>query len=194
MPMSKGMHLTRENRKVIERGLYEEVSCRGIAAMIDVSPSTVSREVRQNRHVSERPRRPGAKLAVRCARYRDCEASATACKGCPTAYTSCRNCRTHSCIDTCPDYVRKMCPVTESWPYVCPSACQKRGRCGYPKCSYDAARADDTYRSRLRDSRSGAGVTADELAGMDALVTPLVRQGQSFEAIWPHTPTSFPWA
>jgi IS30 family transposase len=77
-----------------------------------------------------------------------------------------------------------MCKATESWPYVCPQGCRKRAFCGYPKCSYGAGDAHDAYLSRLKSSREGIGVSAKELEAMDALVTPLVKQGQSFEAIW----------
>ena len=76
-----------------------------------------------------------------------------------------------------------MCPRTESWPYVCPSGCAKRAHCGFPKCSYRADLADGSYRDRLVSSREGIDATEAELAELDAKVTPLVRQGHSFEAI-----------
>lgn len=77
-----------------------------------------------------------------------------------------------------------MCPVAERWPYACPAGCAKRAHCGFPTCSYDARSAHEAYRARLSSSRSGISLTEEELAEMDALVTPLVRQGQGFEAIW----------
>jgi IS30 family transposase len=184
MPESKGKHLSKENREVVEAGIRDGDSARKIAKRMDVSASTVTREVRQNRTIRENRPVRDARLSIRCAGQRDCQASGTACEKCSTRLTTCKMCRTRSCIDTCPDYERTMCPVTESWPYVCPVRCPKRAHCGFPKCAYDAGDAEHSYRGRLRSSREGIGVTAAELKAMDELVAPLVRQGQSFEAIW----------
>ena len=41
MPASKGKHLTKENREVIEFGIKNKDSARTIAKRIDVSPSTI---------------------------------------------------------------------------------------------------------------------------------------------------------
>lgn len=77
-----------------------------------------------------------------------------------------------------------MCPTTEKWPYVCPDGCPKRSRCTYPKCRYSAADAHEAYRARLSSSREGIDLTDGELDAMRGVVAPLVKKGQSFEAIW----------
>lgn len=184
MPRVKGKHLSKENREVIEEGIRDGASARAIARRIDVNASTVTRGVRTNRTMRERKAARGANLSIRCVGYGDCQASGTACGKCSTAFTLCKRCRTRSCIEACPDYRRKMCPQTESWPYVCPEKCAKKAHCGYPRFSYDARAANDAYRGRLVSSREGIDVTPEELEAMNALVSPLVRQGQSFEAIW----------
>lgn len=179
----KSKHMSRENREVIESGLKAGDSARRIAARIDVSPSTVVREVRRNRTVREPSRNPKARLSVRCARYRDCERVGEACEGCATGVTRCKDCRTHSCIETCPSFELRMCPTTEAWPYVCPEPCPKRRSCTFPKCTYRADLADGSYRARLASSREGIGLTEEQLADLDSRVAALVRQGHSFEAI-----------
>jgi len=63
MSTSKGSHLTKGNREVIEKGVLDAISCRKIATMIDVSPSTVLREVRANRTIIEKWCRPGSNVA-----------------------------------------------------------------------------------------------------------------------------------
>lgn len=176
--------LTVDQREVISHGIHGSWSARKIASAIGVSPSTVTREVKANRTVTERGRRAAARLSVRCARYRDCGRVGTACPGCSSSRTRCRQCRTRDCTLSCPDYERRMCPETERWPYVCPPACPRRARCSYPKCSYDAARAEAAHRARLSESRAGVAVSEEELARMVAVVAPLLRRGQSFEAIW----------
>ena len=179
----KRKHMDKDSRVAIEEGIGNGDSCRTIANAAGVSPSTVTREVRANRTVTERPRRDGAKLSVRCARYRECGHVGRACKGCKSAYVRCKNCRTHSCIDTCPDFVLKMCPITQAWPYVCPKPCPKSRSCGYPKVRYRAEEAQAAHGARLSSSRSGLDLTDGQLAAINAVVAPLVRQGHSFEAI-----------
>lgn len=56
--------------------------------------------------------------------------------------------------------------------------------CGHPTIFYDGRSADELARRRLSESRAGLGVSAQQLADMDSLVTPLVRKGQSPGAIW----------
>ena len=180
---SKGKHMDKDNRVTIEEGIRNGDSCREIARSVGVSPSTVSREVKANRTVVERRRTPGAKLSVRCALYRGCERVGSACPGCGSAWVECRHCRTRSCIDSCPDFELAMCPETGSWPHVCPPSCRKRPHCTWPRVRYRAEEAQAAYEGRLRDSRSGIDLTEEELERLNSRVAPLVRRGQSFEAI-----------
>lgn len=182
--MSKGKHLSIENREVIEQGIVNGDSARKIAKRIGVVASSVTREVMKNRTIRDIKARKGANLAIRCIHYQQCQCTGTACKKCSTRYTSCKRCRTHQCINVCPKFERKMCPNTQKWPYVCPDKCSKRAYCGYPKCSYCAEDADKAYRKRLVETRLGINCTEEELKRMQELIKPLVKQGQSFEAIW----------
>ena len=184
MPRSSGKHLSIEARQVIEEGIREGRSAGEIARRVGVSPSTITREVKANRTLREKKGRPGANLSVRCARRPDCARAGTACERCASRLTMCRDCRARQCILSCPDFERRKCPATERWPYVCPGGCPKRGWCTLPKASYRAADADAAYRERLSSSRSGVSVDEGQLAAMDALVSPLVRRGHSFGAIW----------
>ena len=61
---AKGKHITKETRERIEAGIAAGDSARSIARDVGVSPSTVTREVRNNRTVREPARNPKAKLAV----------------------------------------------------------------------------------------------------------------------------------
>lgn len=184
MPRQSGRHLSIEARQEIEEGIRDGRSAGEIARRVGVSPSTVTREVKANRTFRYKKARPGANLSVRCARRGDCSRAGTACEGCPTRLTMCRDCRTRQCVFSCPGFERRACPATERWPYVCPGGCPKRGWCGFPKASYRAADADAAYRERLSSSRSGVSVDEGQLAAMDAVVSPLVRKGHSFGAIW----------
>lgn len=176
-------HMGKNSRVSIEEGVRAGKSCRSIALSLNVSPSTVSREVRNNRTVVEPPRRDGAKMGVRCARYRECQVVGGACGECKSLYVRCKDCRTRSCIDSCPGFVPRMCEKTERWPFVCPGGCPKRRRCNLPKCRYRAEEAQAARDSRLVSSRRGVDATEEDLARINAIVAPLVRRGWSFEAI-----------
>ena len=115
--MRKGKkHMDKDSRVSIEEGIYGGKSCRSIALSLNVSPSTVSREVEANRTVVEPPRKPGAKLGVRCANYRDCRMVGGACGECKSRYVLCKDCRTKSCIDACPSFELRMCERVGKWP------------------------------------------------------------------------------
>ena len=177
-------HLSKENREVIEDALRSGKSARHIATMIDVAASTVTREVSTNRTIREAKRKRGANLAVRCQHYSECNKSAFACENCSTRLTTCKHCKTRNCIDTCPDFKLKMCPTTLEWPYICPQDCPKARGCTYPKCRYSAYEADEKYKKRLVSSREGVDISPAELEEMKEIIVPLIKQGQSFEAIW----------
>lgn len=184
MARTTNKHMSIEDREVIEEGIKRGDSARKIAGKIGVSASTVIREVENNRVVREKKSLRKANLAVRCIHYSDCQASGSACEKCSTRLTTCKHCRTRNCIDACESFVRKMCPATGRWPYTCPEGCAKRGYCGFPKCSYSADAAQKAYEKRLALSRSGIDISDGELKAMKDIVVPLLRQGQSFEAIW----------
>ncbi|MBQ3302649.1 MAG: helix-turn-helix domain-containing protein [Eggerthellaceae bacterium] len=184
MTREKGKHLSKENREAIESGVRNGDSARAIARRIDVSPSTVTREVKAHRTVREKRASQADRASAKCARYASCQASGTACAECSTRFTNCKRCRTRRCWLSCPDFELRMCEETEKWPYVCPGGCPKRGWCALPKCSYDAGDAHGAYKETLSSSRSGICCTQEELDAMNAIVVPLAKQGQSFEAIW----------
>lgn len=185
MPSNKQTHLTKDNREVIENGIIAEESATKIAKRISCPTSTVTREVKRNRSITERKTKVLQKTpSLRCAKRRDCECIGSACGTCQTAFTNCKDCKTRDCTKKCPDFKLTMCPTTEKWPYVCPEKCAKRGQCSYPRVRYRAQEADDSYRVRLADSRSGIAVSAEELESMNEIIVPLVKQGHSFEAIW----------
>ena len=183
MPESKGRHLGQEDRLVVEEGLNSGLSARALSRRLHVSPSTVTREIKANRTV-KMPKRKGVKPSTRCSHYKDCQSSGDACEKCSTRLTTCKHCKTRACVDSCKDFALSMCPRTEKWPYICPASCPKRNNCSFPKCSYRAESAQGLYEKRLSESRIGPDITPKELEDAMKIVAPLVRKGQSFEAIW----------
>lgn len=182
--MSSKKHMTEEMRIHIESGIVNGASAQSIARGIGVSASTVTREVLKNRTITEKKSKHQTVSSLRCVHKNECEQLGTACKKCSTQLTLCKNCRTRDCTMVCSKFELVMCPLTTKWPYVCPSNCCKRRYCSYPKCSYSASRAHKAYQDRLSESRSGIAVEEDELAFINNLICPLIKKGQSFEAIW----------
>ena len=52
------------------------------------------------------------------------------------------------------------------------------------KFVYSAKKADSIYRDTLIGSRNGINMSIQELSRLDAIVSPLVKQGQSPYVIW----------
>ena len=185
MPESKGKHLDKDDRHVIEDGIRDGLSAREIARRLKVSPTTVTREVLTNRTVRP-PKRKDMSASKRCAKFHDCQRHKDVCEVClaDRRTLSCRRCRTVKCFDHCDELELRMCKKTQSWPYVCMCYTYDRDGCALPKCRYSATEADAASLARRADPRKGISVSPDELERMVETIGPLVRQGQSLEAIW----------
>ena len=183
MPEYKNAHLTQANREVIEDGLREGQSASRIAAKINVSKSTVTREVKANR-TCRLPDRRNLRHASLCVHYKECMHVCDVCGKCNMRDQKCRYCRTKDCTAECADFKPIECEFTSRWPYVCTDACHKGSNCPLPKFSYRAAGADAASRTRLSSARTGIDIDPESLGKMVATVKKLLSQGQSPEAIW----------
>ena len=185
MPERPGSHLDYDDRCVIEEGIEAGLSASRIARRLGVSPSTVTREVKANRHG-----RPSKSKAVRparkCANYAECRHSRDVCDSCAQAgrRKSCRMCKLAACADLCPDFAPRVCELLDRWPYLCRCGRAERSRCDLPKYRYDARKAQEYSEARLVHSRTGISISEGELAAMLDTVMPMIRNGLSPEAIW----------
>lgn len=192
MPERKGRHLDCDDRCVIEERVREGRTASSIAEILEVSTSTVTREVRSNRTM--RPcRRKAVRPARKCGNYEACRRKRDVCGKCEQRghRSACRLCTIVDCCEVCDEFEPRVCLRLESWPYVC-DGCEQRGRCDLPKARYDAKRAGEAAAGRRSDSRRGLSVTEEELASMVAVIAPLLKQGLSLEAIWMAHPGEFP--
>ena len=99
------------------------------------------------------------------------------CKRCPKCHTFCK--------DYIPfDY---HCPKTDKAPYVC-NGCPKRSGCRLDKYYYRAVLAQREYKTVLVASRTGINISEEDLAALDATVSPLVKNGQSIYMILQNHP------
>lgn len=189
MPKEKGKFLNFDDRCEIEDRLKEGDSFRSIARALNVSPTTISNEVKRNRVFSD-PRNLTIKAQARCANYSDCR-RVSLCDKCNSKAACCKRCGKHYCFDICRDFEPFRCKKLASAPYVC-NKCKKRGACSFSKARYLASKAQAAHDRRLREAHLGIATTQAELEHMVSLVKKLLTQGQSLEAIWATHGREFP--
>jgi IS30 family transposase len=186
MPKGKGKHLTLADRVRIEQGINNKESFSAIARAIGVAPSTITREVKTNRH-AYMPK--GAKRVNLCAHKGGCVVKGLCEDNC--LQKLCRNCKNQRCTELCLEFEERICPDIERAPYVC-NSCKKMLVCGSKRYTYRAIYANESYEQRLVSTRQGISITPEELSSMTRLVKRLLGQGQSLEAIWATHGDRFP--
>jgi len=183
--MAQNKHLNDADRLEIEHGLRHGLSIKKIAAQIGKHHSTVTREIRARSLVSDK----GAfgRITNRCESRRSCSRRQL-CEDQPDCVKRCSAC--HLCNSMCPDFKEDICAKLQTPPYVC-NGCSQEAQCVLRKRYYLHRPAQKNYRDLLVGAREGANITEDELCALDALVSPLVRQGQSVHHILTNHPDRF---
>ena len=174
--MTKGRHLTKYDRAVIEHMLNKKCSFRAIAHDLDKDPCTISREVKL-RYVI-RKTGAGGRVFNDCRNARYCTQKQLCSNTCTRNCSLCVRCR-----DYCEDYEKMYCPKLSAPPYVC-NGCSDKPRCRLEKHYYYAADAQKDYKSLLEESRSGILKTEEEIRRIDDIISPLIRKGQSPYHVW----------
>lgn len=183
--MATHKHLTDSDRMEIEHGLRHGLSIKKIAAKIGKHHSTVAREICARSVMSDK----GAfgRITNRCVSRRACEKSQL-CMDNPDCLKRCSVCRL--CNRVCPEFREDVCAMLTTAPYVC-NGCGEEARCVLRKRYYLHNPAQKNYRDLLVGAREGANITEDELCALDAVVSPLIRQGQSVHHILTNHPDRF---
>lgn len=168
-------HMNQDNRVVIEKRLDASISFRAIGTEPGKDPTTIAREVKKHRifqvhnTFNEEP--------FRCANAGDCHRKHV-CTPVPFCRRECRHCnKCHSYCKDCVPYDYH-CPLTDKAPFVCNGCSRKKG-CRLNKYYYRAACAHSGYRTIPVESRRGINITEQDLAALDATVSPLFPDGQS---------------
>lgn len=169
-------HLSLQDRILIEKKLDEGLSFRKIARLLEKDPSTISKEIQKHRSFS--PHSPFNQGFNKCAHCRDCKKKDICQIYAPVCKKLCRGCRL--CNSKCPDFIPKSyhCARLDHAPYVC-NSCEHKIGCRLDKSYYRATTANRQYRTVLVEARTGINVSEAELAEIDALISPLIQQGQS---------------
>ncbi|MCM1166057.1 MAG: IS30 family transposase [Ruminococcus sp.] len=101
-----------------------------------------------------------------------------------TCFDPCNNCRDgFDCHAICKDFKPLHCSRLDGAPYVC-NSCENRNFCSKERAIYSAHKADAKSRKRLSEARSSLHISNDEIAALNALITPLILNGQSLNHIY----------
>ena len=174
---------TYEDRLLLQKHLKEGLSFKKIAAILQKDPSTISREVRKY-SVEIATGKPGFSFNA-CKNRITCKIKAPSLCGqdCTRKLNQSVYCRTCRCNEHCPDYVEEVCTVRLHVPYVC-NACPSINKCTLLKTFYDAEKAHLKSHQVISESRSGLSTSEEEIARLNRIISPLVKQGHSIHEIY----------
>lgn len=177
--MSK--YLTYEERLEIAACLKEKQSFGAIGLKLCKDRTTIAKEIKKHSYEQKSGcsgwvynacrHRSSCRLKNICNRETCRRPSAAFCKLCS------------SCNDFCPDFAEEVCVGRFKPPYVC-NGCGKYRKCTLKKTVYDALDAHTASAGRISLARSGILSNEKELSRMDALISPLVKKGQSVHQIY----------
>ncbi len=175
--LTKGNHLSLDDRYYIEEALNQKCLLKEIAKNLGKDPTTISKEIRRNRIVSSRLKQAEY---ISCTNKKDCTQKHICNKSCDQL---CKKCKILNCYRCCPDYAPVKCSNLTHFPHVC-NGCKRIPICHIEKQHYRAKVADANYHELLKSSREGVDITSHELTKLDNLISPLILKGQSLTHIF----------
>ena len=174
---------TYEDRLSLQKYLKEGLSFKKIAAQLHKDPTTVSREIRKY-SVDIATGKPGYSFNT-CKNRFSCKIKAPSLCGeeCTRKGSLNMPCRTCRCNAHCPGFVEEICAVRTHVPYVC-NACPSIAKCTLLKTFYDAEKAHLKSHQVIAESRCGLSTSEEEIARLNRIISPLVKQGHSIHEIY----------
>lgn len=173
--------LSYEDRLIISQRIQENASFGAIAKELGKDRTTIAKEIRKYSY-DKKSGRPGypynpCKYRNSCKAKKICGAN-----GCThqSAYkcSLCSECTFH-----CPDFEEEICSVKRKPPYVY-NGCRELPRCTLLKRIYDPADAHEMAHKTISESRTGILSNESDIARINKLITPLVKNGQSLHQIY----------
>lgn len=159
--------------------MNEQHSLKEIAKKLSKDPTTISKEIKRNRHLSGKKRTVGP---ATCSARKYCQVKGICYDDCDSL---CKKCQMTNCYKICPEYQVKQCPRLERFPHVC-NGCEQIIPCKRAKFKYRAKVAYTQYEEDKSQSRQGIFLSKEELDTLDDLISPLVLKGQSLAHIYAH--------
>lgn len=170
-------HLTLKDREYIYEALNEGRSFKDIARFLCKDPTTISKEVKLHRSMNTWNKGSFNNPQNFCVKRFHCRKTNV----CDKLFLCDRKCRScHKCNQVCKDFERETCKRLDKAPFVCNGCDKPRHKCTVPvKYDYDPLFAHRKYEEKLSSSRQGINRTRAEIHRIDAVIKPLVSQGQS---------------
>lgn len=149
----KNVHLSLEDRKIIQDGIENELTKVEIAKRIGKDPTTVSKEIKNRRKL--KPRNP-FNNPITCTKFKQCGI----------------------CHGKCSEYEEIKCLRRDRKIGAC-NLCPNSSKCRLDKYFYYAKQAHENYLYTLSDSREGINLTTKEMFEIIDIIKPLLKKGQS---------------
>lgn len=150
---NKNLHLTVQERIIIEKGIENGSTKAAIALTIGKDKSTVGKEIKKHRELVHK-----SSYKINCANMKNCS-------------------HNHVC-DNCVDFKPFTCNRRDRSPGAC-NGCSKYTYCRYDKYRYKADFSHKKYREDLVDSRTGINMSYEECKAMADIIVPLIKAGHS---------------
>ena len=150
---NKNLHLTVQERIIIEKGIENGSTKAAIALTIGEDKSTVGKEIKKHRELVHK-----SSYKINCANMKNCS-------------------HNHVC-DNCADFKPFTCNRRDRSPGAC-NGCSKYTHCRYDKYRYKADFSHKKYREDLVDSRTGINMSYEECKAMADIIVPLIKAGHS---------------
>lgn len=176
--MNKNRHLTQGERILIEQRLLTKESFQSIGRELGKDPTTIAKEIRN--HILFRKTGCYGRYFNDCLIRKDCAVRHLCGNG--NCNRLCGFCNAHPCSSLCKDYRQETCLRLSKPPYVC-NGCEHRKACTLEKRIYSAAHAQKEYEAVRSESRQGIQLTEQEALRLNALISSLLRKGQSLHHI-----------
>ena len=161
-------------RVTIQQGLNNGMKVSDIAKQLDVSPSSVKREIERNREYIE-------SSGNDCIDRKKCQ-ERNACKKKCNHYL-CKHCKTFDCYDGehCTNYIKGYCErLISKAPHVC-NGCKSIQSCTYEKYVYKAGIANKNAHQAQQDKICPFHASDEKIKQIDELISPLIKNGMSPE-------------
>ncbi len=164
MNMKKGLEqLNLKQRVQIETLLKEKESLSEIAEEMNLSRQTIYREILRNSYTESKDTfivRPSCIHFLECAKGN----------------------KKLQCPSNCVKYNPGRQKCLKKYPFVC-NYCRKRGVCKHLHYYYEADRASNMYHTRLNEANAQPKTDERTIKEVNKIISPLVKKGQSVEAI-----------
>lgn len=150
---NKNLHLTVQERIIIEKGIENGSTKAAIALTISKDKSTVGKEIKKHRELVHK-----SSYKINCSNMKNCS-------------------HNHVCVN-CADFKPFTCNRRDRSPGAC-NGCYKYTHCRYDKYRYKTDFSHKKYREDLVDSRTGINMSYEECKAMADIIVPLIKAGHS---------------